>query len=270
MIDDVSDIRDLYDRGPEVEAERLTRHQLEHDLTWRILEDYLPDQARLLEVGAGTGRYTVELLRRGHDVIAVDLSSGALGLAREAVERAGLADRAKFQVADARALGSIEGAPFDCVLLMGPLYHLVIEQDRRQALRQVRALLADDGVLFSAWISRFGILGDLMRQIPDWILRHDEVSSVVTEGRDPPTMPKGGFRGYFATVEEIEPLHESEGFDTLRLAAVEPFIGPYDECYNDLQGAQRPAWLDLAHRLCSERSIVGASRHLLYVGRKQR
>jgi len=125
------------------------------------------------------------------------------------------------------------------------------------------------GVLFSSFISRFGILGDLLRNVPGWIEDQAEVQSLLELGRDPETYPRGGFRGYFAKVSEIVPLHETAGLETLVLAGVEPAISADDESYNKLQGKQRQLWLDLFHRLSIESTIIGASRHLLYVGRKK-
>jgi hypothetical protein len=65
------------------------------------------------------------------------------------------------------------------------------------------------------------------------------------------------------------PLHEEMGFDTLALAGVEPAISADDESYNRLEGNQRRQWLDLFHAVSREPSILGASRHLLHVGRKR-
>jgi hypothetical protein len=132
-----------------------------------------------------------------------------------------------------------------------------------------RDRLVDGGLCFSAWISRFGILGDLMRNVPDWIERDDEVTSVLAEGRDP-SGPRVGFRGYFARADEIGPIHEEVGFESLALAGVEPAISAYDESYNRLEEPLRAKWRDLLHSICTEPSIVGASRHLLHVGRKRR
>jgi hypothetical protein len=93
---------------------------------------------------------------------------------------------------------------------------------------------------------------------------------VLETGRDPDDYPRGGFRGYFAEVPEIAPLHETLGFETLALAAIEPAISADDESYNKLEGKQRQLWLDLLYRISGESSILGASRHLLYVGRKKK
>jgi hypothetical protein len=46
-------------------------------------------------------------------------------------------------------------------------------------------------------------------------------------------------------------------------------IAADDESYNKLQGKQRQLWLDLLYEISIERSILGASRHLLYIGRKK-
>ncbi len=46
MIDDVSDIVTYYASDPAREHDRLERHQLERDLTWRYLDRYLPPQVQ--------------------------------------------------------------------------------------------------------------------------------------------------------------------------------------------------------------------------------
>ena len=57
MIDDVSDIAELYGSNPEGEHSRLERHKLEYDLTWRYLNQYLPSHGTILEVGSATDGY---------------------------------------------------------------------------------------------------------------------------------------------------------------------------------------------------------------------
>ena len=269
MSDDVRDIAAFYSGEPEKEHERLDRHQLEHDLTWRYLDHYLPPQGAVLEVGAATGRYTLELARRGYEVTAVDLSAALIETNKKSLADEGLVGQVRFVVADARDLGQIAEKDFDAVLLMGPLYHLVVEADRQAALKEAFDRLREGGLLFSAFISRYGIMGDLIKKLPDWIEDQAEVRSHLVTGRRPDDSQRGGFRGYFVELSEIAPLHEAIGFETLTVAGVEPAISADDESYNKLQGKQRQLWLDLLYELSTEPSIIGASRHLLYIGRKQ-
>ncbi len=268
MPDDLSDIIDYYTRDLEHEHTRLDHHQLEHDLTWRYLERYLPAQGSLLEIGAATGRYTVELARRGYQVTAVDMSPALLERCQASLKEAGLESQVRLLLADARQLADVPAGAFDALLIMGPLYHLVLEADQRLALRQAFERLKPGGIIISAFISRHGILGDLLRNVPAWVGEWDEVRSILAHGKDPDDYPKGGFRGYFARSDEIAPLHELIGFETLVLAGVEPAISADDESYNALQGAQRQAWLDLLFEVSNEPSCIGASRHIIYVGRK--
>ncbi len=267
-MDDVSDIAVFYNSDPERERCRLEQHQLEYDLTWRYLDQYLPSQGSILEVGAGTGRYTLELARRGYTVTAVDLSVALIEACRHSIADAGLERQVRLVVADARDLTEVTEKGFDAVLLMGPLYHLVMEADRKLALKEAFDRLRAGGIIFSAFISRFGIMGDLIKNVPAWIEDQAEVRALLEKGKDPNDFPRGGFRGYFAQISEIAPLHEAIGLETLTMVGVEPGISADDESYNKLQGKQRQLWLDLFYEMGAERSIIGASRHLLYIGRK--
>jgi SAM-dependent methyltransferase len=269
MKDDVSDIAAYYDSDPERENSRLERHQLEYDLTWRYLNQYLPTGGSVLEIGSATGRYTLDLARWGYRITAVDLSAANIEVCAKSLAEAGLKRQVQLVLADARDISKVTERDFDVVLLMGPLYHLVAESDRKAALKQAFDRLRTGGILFSSFISRFGIMGDLLRNLPAWIEDQIEVRSLLERGKRPDEYPRGGFRGYFAQVSEIAPLHEAMGFETLTLAGVEPAISADDESYNRLEGKQRQLWLELFHKLSTESTIIAASRHLLYVGRKR-
>lgn len=268
MKDDISDIAAYYDRNPDMEHRRLEEHQLEYDLTLRFLYEYLPDQGSILEVGAATGRYTLALAERGYSITAVDLSAELIKNNQQIISESGLGEFVEYRVADARDLSNITMRDYDGVLLMGPLYHLIDEGDRKRSLTQAHQHLKTGGVIFSAFISRYGIMGDLMKNFSDWIENQKEVETVLSLGRDPDDYPKGGFRAYFAEVSEIKSLHEALGFETMALVGVEPAISADDESYNKLEGTQRQLWLDLLYKMSREESLIGASRHLLYIGRK--
>src|SRR5512145_1302303 len=209
MVDDVSDIALYYNGDPEREHSRLERHQLEHDLTWRYLNQYLPPQGLILEVGAATGRYTLELAKRGYTLTSVDLSAALLDECKKNIANEELESRVRLVVADARDLSEVTERGFDAVRLMGPLYHLIEAADRTLALKEAFDPLRKGGIVFSSFISRFGILGDLLKDTPGWIEDQAEVRSLIGEGKRPDDYPRGGFRGYFAKASEIAPLHET-------------------------------------------------------------
>lgn len=268
MTDDVSDIRELYSQSLQEEHSRLDRHQLEYDLTWRYLDQYLPQHGNILEIGAATGRYTLELAKRGYTITAVDLSAAMLETCQQNLRAAGLERQVRLIVADARDLSAVTQKQFDVILLMGPLYHLIEMADRKLALGQAYDRLREAGLLFSTFISRYAVLSDLIKNTPEWIEDQPRAWSLLRKGKRPDGAPQGGFRGYFVQPAEVAPLHRSVGFETLVVAGVEPVIAADDESYNRLQGGRRQLWLDILFKLSVEKSILGASRHLLYVGRK--
>ena len=86
-VDIVNAIYNAYD-----EDARLTKSrngQLESITTMRYIHALLPEGARVLEVGAGTGRYSVALAREGCDVSAVELVERNLGRRRAIRRRVG-------------------------------------------------------------------------------------------------------------------------------------------------------------------------------------
>lgn len=72
---------------------------------------------RILDVGCGSGRYSVGLARRGATVVGIDLSAPMIELANRAAQQAQVASRCQFLVGDVLQL-PLEG-PFDFSLAIG-------------------------------------------------------------------------------------------------------------------------------------------------------
>jgi S-adenosylmethionine-dependent methyltransferase len=268
MRDEAQETLAHYEKMVDVESERLAKHQLERDMTRRYLETYLPEAGRILEIGAATGEYTVWLANRGYRVTAVDLSPALIERCKQRVAVAGVTRRVDCHVADARDLSSVPESTFDAVLLMGPLYHLIHRENRLQALRESVSRLAPGAPLFSALISRLGIMGELIRRSPGWIENREQVRSILQTGHDPEGRDEGRFHGYYVSIDEIIPLHEEAGLETIVVVGVEPAISAHDESYNNLQGTRRQLWLDLLWNLSREPLLLANSRHLLYIGKR--
>jgi S-adenosylmethionine-dependent methyltransferase len=268
-LDDTSDIRRFYDESVEKEDARLGRHSLERDMTWRYLDKYLPRRGRILEVGCATGAYTIPLAKRGYSVTAVDFSTNEIEVCRQKARAERLEGKVSCLVADARDLSDITGNDFDAALVMGPLYHLIREEDRLTALEQAHRHLKKGGLIFTTFISRYGIWNDVIRDYPDWVESEKMVKRLFTAGADIETSPGSQvFRGYFATPEEIPSLHQKAGFKMLALAGIET-AGMRDDIYASVSGRRQQRWLDLLFSISAQPSIIGAANHILYVGVKE-
>ncbi|MFE7564557.1 class I SAM-dependent methyltransferase [Kitasatospora sp. NPDC057500] len=104
----------------------------------RLADTLLPRGARVLDAGAGMGRVTAALLRRGHDVVAVEPDEALVRQARETYPGLPIEER------DILGLGPDDG-PFDLVVCVGNVMIYLAEGTEREALRAMRSVLGESG-----------------------------------------------------------------------------------------------------------------------------
>lgn len=263
-------IQRLYDLQPQREWERMDRHRTEFAVTLRAMRDYLPPPpARILDCGGGPGRYSLELAQRGYRITLFDLSPECLRLAASKAQEAGVTLEA-IEQGTATDLSRFPDNTFDAVLLMGPLYHLLVETDRLQALSEARRVLKPGGPLLATFISRYAALRYAAANEPAYLVAHmDEAETMLTRGILP---PRGGseteFVAYFAHPTEVGPLCERAGLQVQNILGVEGLVSQIETGVNALEGAAWEAWMDLNYRVAGDPSIHGCTEHLLVVARK--
>ncbi|HSQ60655.1 MAG TPA: class I SAM-dependent methyltransferase [Acidobacteriota bacterium] len=260
-----------YDTFPEETRLAAGRSRLEFERSKEILLRALPKPpARVLDVGGGGGIYSAWLAGEGYDAHLVDASPRLVALARKQD-----ATRAKpiasFHVADARRLPQPDGFA-DAVLVMGPLYHLQEGADRAAALREAYRVLARGGVVAAAAISRFAPTLDGMAS---GYARDPRFVAIRDRGlRDGRHMNDTATTDYFTTAylhrpEELRGELASAGFGSVFVLGIEGpawIVPDFEARWKD--EAQREDLLHVARVLESEPAIVGASAHLMAIGRK--
>jgi ubiquinone/menaquinone biosynthesis C-methylase UbiE len=262
-------IENYYDDSTEREWSRLEQHRTEFAVTLRALADHLlAPPATVLDVGGGPGRYSIALAQQGYTVTLLDLSSRALEYARGKAAEAGV-ELAGYVHGDALDLPAIPDETYDAVLLMGPLYHLLEESERRRAILEARRVLKPGGPLFAAFITRYGPLRFAAKTQPDLLLTGDLPGQVLLETGQHRPKPGGRFtQAYFAHPGEIQPLMESCGFRTVGMVGCEGLVSQIEEQVNDLSGELWDAWVDVNYHAGKDPYLYGAAEHLLYIGTK--
>lgn len=258
-----------YDDSAEREWTRLERHRTEFAVTMRALAGHLPaPPAGVLDVGGGPGRYAIALAQRGYAVTLLDLSSRTLEYARSKAAEAGV-ELAGYVHGDALDLSALTGESYDAVLLMGPLYHLLSEDERRRAVLEVRRVLKAGGPVFAAFITRYAPIRFAAKHQPDLLLTGDPSSQeLLATGVHRPKSADRFTDAYFAHPGEIQPLMESCGFRTLGMVGCEGVVSQIEEQVNELTGELWEAWVDLNYRAGQDPYLYGAAEHLLYIGTK--
>ncbi len=258
----------MYNAQPQREWERMERHRTEFAVTLRAMRDHLPPPpARVLDCGGGPGRYAIELARHGYAVTLFDLSPECLRLAQTKVQEAGVT-LTGFEQGTATDLSRFADGAFDIVLLMGPLYHLLEERERLQALTEARRVLKPGGVMLAAFISRYAALRWVAANDPGYLLQApQEAESMLTTGILPPRADAAGFFGYFAHPSEIRPLITRAGFEVVTILGVEGLVSQIEEKVNALAGDAWDAWVDLNYRVAADPCIHGCAEHLLAIAK---
>ncbi len=262
-------VESFYDRSPQYEWGRMDRHPMEFRTTLRAMREFIPPNSKILDVGGGPGRYTIDLAKNGHRVTLLDLSSGNVDLARVKAEETGVSVDG-FVHGNALDLSMFEDASFDTVLLMGPLYHLTEPADRDRAIREALRVLAPGGILFASFITRYAVYFDLLKSDAALIDKYKNAYVRLLEGGvHIPTEQNPGFTdAYFCPPMEIEPLMRRYGLTTLRLAVAEGLVSSVEPAINSLPPEQFDTWADICYRLGTDPTIWGCGEHMLYVGRK--
>ena len=117
--------------------------------TLRKMKRSLPAGGRFLDVGAGTGRYTLPLLQvTGTSGIALDICPVARSTLAERLGEFVRAERLAIRGEDADALAADHPQTFDLALLaFGVLAHVAGRAERLRLLRAIRSMLKADGTL---------------------------------------------------------------------------------------------------------------------------
>ncbi len=141
------------------EEHRLTtRHgQVEFTVSMKYIHDYLEQikassntaensRIKIIDIGAGTGRYSVELSREDYDVTAVELVKHNLDILRAKHEKV------KCWQGNALDLNFIDDGVFDAAILFGPMYHLHSVEEKVRALDEARRVTKKGGLIFVAYV----------------------------------------------------------------------------------------------------------------------
>lgn len=268
-------VKNLYSQHVDREWNRLaqdTFHRLEWDTSWRFLNEHLPKTGFVLDAGGGPGRYTVELARRGYDVVLLDLVAANLERAADEIRKAGVSARVKQLVEGTITdLSRFHDGSFDAVICLGgPLSHVCPASERSRAVSELVRVGKRTSPLFASVISKYGLLLATPEGWPSAVADLKEDFPRLLETGDSYSFVKDGYAHFF-TSEELEGLFAREEVEIIAMVGLEGFNT--DEKTTNLFAANHPKawdeWLKLHQSLCTLPFAVNASGHMMIIVRKE-
>lgn len=211
--------------------------RIEFVTTIRVFDDIISTRSKILDCAAGTGIYAFWFADKGHDVTATDMSCFA-------------------------------DDSFDVVLNMGPFYHLIAEKQREKCVKECLRVLRKGGLLVTAYIPRYYIfqyiamnnenyLDDRLAKqlIETGVLRHDDKKCFWTDT-------------YYSSKNEMESIYQRHGLEIVDHFAQDGLTPLLSQKVDKWNEKQFRIWCDYHYRVCREQSVLGASNHVVIIGRK--
>ena len=255
--DDTELVQEVYRRYDE--DSRLNKSQaarVEFLTTVRYIEKYLAPGAKILDVGAGAGEYSLYFARKGCQVTALELAD-----ANVAAFRRKMTDEDEIDLVQGNALdlSRYESDSFDVVLLFGPLYHLHEEADKLRCIEEAKRVCKSGGKIFFSFISNDMVILTMQQCQEDYLINGDYNKE---------TFRLDDFPFVFHTVDHCRELLGKAGIQICHEVASDGASELLQDLINGLDDASYRQYLRYHYYICEKPEFLGMSNHLLFVGTK--
>ncbi|MBE5817858.1 MAG: class I SAM-dependent methyltransferase [Clostridiales bacterium] len=222
--------------------------------TVSYIERYLKNGAKILDIGAGAGEYSLYFARKGYEVFSLELADANISAFRQKLLPD---DKIDLVQGNALDLSRYEDKSFDVVLMLGPLYHLQSENDRIKCISQAKRVLKDDGKIFFAFISNDFVF------LTEFMYDKDYFS---TGDYDKQSFKLNDFPFVFHTVESARDLLLKADVKIIHEIASDGASELIAERINELSDADYEQYLKYHFYICEKPELLGMTNHLLFVG----
>lgn len=253
-LEQINKTYDLFHEDTRLNHSRAAR--VEFLTTTRYIERHLFPGAKILDVGAGAGEYSLYFARKGYNVSALELADNNIRAFREKLRPEDDIDLVQGNAVD---LSRYADEAFDVVLLFGPLYHLHKEEDRQRCIAEAKRVCKKDGTLFFAFISNDFVILTEFSYRPDYFTVGDY---------DKKTFELEDFPFVFHTVRECRAMLRAGGIKIIKEVASDGASELLEDKINAMDEENYAQYLRYHFYICEKPELLGMSNHLLFIGKK--
>lgn len=239
-------------------------HKVEFITTTHVLDKIINSNSKILDVGAGTGRYSIYFAEKGHSVYALEYVPHNLNIIRDKINNSDCDNNIEATIGDGRDLSRFEDRSFDVVLCMGPIYHLNTVEERRRCISECLRVLKKDGILALAYINKFASFLYQFKADKSFI-KSEKCKNLINLGQ---FYVDGSDNFHFTSPQEVESMLSGFNIEIVANVATDGIGHLFKETVDNFDETEYQHWMDHHLRTCTEPSILGYSLHALLVGRK--
>lgn len=256
-------LREFYEGHCDEDARLQSRHgRVEFLTTTRYIEQYLKPGDRIIEIGAGTGRYSHALAQKGYSVAAVELLEHNIEVFRQNTLPG---EPVTVRQGNALDLSGFPDDAYDITLLLGPLYHLYTAEEQKKALTEALRVTKPGGVVFAAYCGsdataiQYCFVRGMFRDPRNLALANPMTFKL---GSDPAHIFALHRR------EEIDALMDGLPATRLHFVGTDLFTCYMKDTIDQMDDELYELYLRYHFAVCERPDLVGVSNHFLDVFRK--
>lgn len=232
--------------------------QVEFITTTNYIDKYLKKDDKILEVGAGTGRYSIFYAKKGYDVTSLEYVKHNLEILKSKIT-----PDMKINAREGDALDlPYEDNTFDITLVLGPLYHLYEEKDINKAIDEAVRVTKKNGIIMIAFLTSDSIM-------LSWTLEDnhfDRKGEAFTENYKMINKPEEIFSAFY--VDEFNDIMKKKNVEFMHMVASDGMTHHFKEKIDSLNDFEFNEWVKYHLSTCERKDLQGYSNHMLYIGRK--
>lgn len=257
----ISLLEDYYSHFDEDHRLKSRHGNVEFITNIKYLEEYLNNDKskRILDIGAGTGAYSVYFDSQGYSVDALELTEHNIEVFKKKNSNVNI------RQGNALDLSCYEDNSFDIVILFGPMYHLLKKEEKIQAIAEAKRVLKSDGLLFTSYymneyaIVTYGFIkGNIMEAIKN--KQVDDTYHMLNIDGDLYSMVRQ---------EDIDEFNSAVGLESIKRIASDGAADYLRVSLNKLTEEEYEEFIKYHLEICERKDLLGASAHILDITKKK-
>ena len=236
-----------------------TKHgRVEYLTAMKYIHNYLEefDNPKILDLGAGTGAYSIPLVNEGYDVTALELVKHNIRVIEKSCSKVNCV------LGNATNLSKFQDNSFDIVLVFGPMYHLITEEEKIKCLKEVERVTKSNGIiLISYCMNEYALLtyGFKENHIKEVLDKVDSNYHIISSKHDLYSCVR---------LEDINELSNNTCLTRVKQVSQDGPTEYYKKTINKMDDETFKIFLDYHLKTCERKELLGASRHILDILKK--
>lgn len=254
----MNNLEEYYNKFNEDKRLNTRRGQIEFITNMKYIHKYLKEGDKILDIGAGTGKYSLSLDKEGYEVTAVELVKRNIQIINKKNPHL------KTILGNALDLSMIKDNTYDIVLLFGPMYHLKKRSDQIKALAEAKRVTKEEGIILVSYcmndyaIITHGFIEDNIKEN----IKNQQIN------KNFKILENGNPLYNYVRIEDINEINKTTKLKRIQIVSSDGMTNYIRGTINKMDEETFELYLKYHLSTCERKDFLGVSTHLLDILKK--